>query len=160
MINQHTLDYHATNFNTFCRWLCLTNQSPSKTSLTLAVTLAGTQTVTLYHVTWKHVIKSVFAVYLHQWRVLTLSLYTRYPIVARRAWPAGCIGRVRRASKGILHTNSVHCRVILERVIKCDWQILTRYNRAKYNFTFISARDRTAWAVFSALFYIREMHLR
>ena len=29
-------------------------------------------------------------------------LYTRYPIVARRAWPAGCIGRVRRASKGIL----------------------------------------------------------
>ena len=30
-----------------------------------------------------------------------LHLYTRYPIVARRAWP---IGRVRRASKGILHT--------------------------------------------------------
>ena len=29
-------------------------------------------------------------------------LYTRYPIVARRAWPTG---RVRRASKGILHTN-------------------------------------------------------
>ena len=29
-------------------------------------------------------------------------LYTRYPIVARRAWP---LGRVRRASKGILHTN-------------------------------------------------------
>ena len=28
-------------------------------------------------------------------------LYTRYPIVARRAWP---LGRVRRASKGILHT--------------------------------------------------------
>ena len=33
-------------------------------------------------------------------------LYTRYPIVARRAWPTGCIGRVRRASKGILHTSS------------------------------------------------------
>ena len=32
------------------------------------------------------------------------ELYTRYPIVARRAWPTGCIGRVRRASKGILHT--------------------------------------------------------
>ena len=31
-------------------------------------------------------------------------LYTRYPIVARRAWPAG---RVRRASKGILHTRYV-----------------------------------------------------
>ena len=33
-------------------------------------------------------------------------LYTRYPIVARRAWPAGFVehlGRVRRASKGILH---------------------------------------------------------
>ena len=30
------------------------------------------------------------------------TLYTRYPIVARRAWPTG---RVRRASKGILHTN-------------------------------------------------------
>ena len=29
------------------------------------------------------------------------NLYTRYPIVARRAWP---LGRVRRASKGILHT--------------------------------------------------------
>ena len=29
-------------------------------------------------------------------------LYTRYPIVARRAWPTG---RVRRASKGILHTS-------------------------------------------------------
>ena len=34
------------------------------------------------------------------------DLYTRYPIVARRAWPTGCIGRVRRASKGILHTNA------------------------------------------------------
>ena len=34
-----------------------------------------------------------------------VALYTRYPIVARRAWPAGCIGRVRRASKGILHTS-------------------------------------------------------
>ena len=30
-----------------------------------------------------------------------LHLYTRDPIVARRAWPTG---RVRRASKGILHT--------------------------------------------------------
>ena len=29
-------------------------------------------------------------------------LYTRYPIVARRAQP---LGRVRRASKGILHTS-------------------------------------------------------
>ena len=29
------------------------------------------------------------------------ALYTRYPIVARRAWS---LGRVRRASKGILHT--------------------------------------------------------
>ena len=29
------------------------------------------------------------------------GLYTRYPIVARRAWPTG---RVRRVSKGILHT--------------------------------------------------------
>ena len=35
-----------------------------------------------------------------------LQLYTRYPIVARRAWPAGLpLGRVRRASKGILHTS-------------------------------------------------------
>ena len=25
------------------------------------------------------------------------ALYTRYPIVARRDWPTGCIGRVRRA---------------------------------------------------------------
>ena len=29
-------------------------------------------------------------------------LYTRYPIVERRAWPAG---RVHQASKGILYTN-------------------------------------------------------
>ena len=35
---------------------------------------------------------------------LSSGLYTRYPIVARRAWPTGCMGRVRRASKGILHT--------------------------------------------------------
>ena len=39
-----------------------------------------------------------------------IVLYTIYPIVVRRAWPTGCIafvqplGRVRRASKGILHT--------------------------------------------------------
>ena len=32
-------------------------------------------------------------------------LYTRYPIVARRAWPTG---RVRRASKGILHTTMLY----------------------------------------------------
>ena len=30
--------------------------------------------------------------------LLNNELYTRYPIVARRAWP---LGRVRRASKGI-----------------------------------------------------------
>ena len=35
-----------------------------------------------------------------------LDLYTGYPIVARRAWPTGCIGRVRRASKGIFHTST------------------------------------------------------
>ena len=34
------------------------------------------------------------------------ALYTRYPIVARRAWPTGCIGRVCRANKGILHTRA------------------------------------------------------
>ena len=41
-------------------------------------------------------------------------LYTRYPIVARRAWP---LGRVRRASKGILHTNRVYmyCNLALQR---------------------------------------------
>ena len=46
----------------------------------------------------------------HAWSKMStprdLRLYTRYPIVARRAWPTGCIGRVRRASKGILHTRS------------------------------------------------------
>ena len=35
--------------------------------------------------------------------VVAVYLYTRYPIVAR-AWP---LGRVRRASKGILHESSV-----------------------------------------------------
>ena len=36
-----------------------------------------------------------------------MHLYTRYPIVARRAWPASLytIGRVRRVSKSILHTS-------------------------------------------------------
>ena len=75
-------------------------------------------------------------IYDQRWIFLKLSLmvtasqplYTRYPIVARRAWPSGCIqdalssrsalgrpaafvqplGRVRRASKGILHTKSAN----------------------------------------------------
>ena len=38
----------------------------------------------------------------------TSIVYTRYSIVARRAWPAvQPLGRVRRASKGILHTTSI-----------------------------------------------------
>ena len=47
------------------------------------------------------------------------DLYTRYPIVARRAWPTGCIvqplGRVRRASKGILHTSCIQYTLSLRR---------------------------------------------
>ena len=45
--------------------------------------------------------------------VCKIPLYTRYPIVARRAWPVGCaqpLGRVRRASKGILHTKDTFAR--------------------------------------------------
>ena len=39
--------------------------------------------------------------------ITVLHLYTRYPIVARRAWPTvQPLGRVRRASKGILHTST------------------------------------------------------
>ena len=38
-----------------------------------------------------------------------VDLYTRYPIVARRAWPTP-LSRVRRASKGILHTRGRHSR--------------------------------------------------
>ena len=34
-----------------------------------------------------------------------LCIQARYPIVARRAWPTG---RVRRASKGILHTRQFY----------------------------------------------------
>ena len=36
--------------------------------------------------------------------VIRISLYTIYPIVARRAWPTGFVqpsGRLRRASEGI-----------------------------------------------------------
>ena len=32
----------------------------------------------------------------------------KIPYRRARAWPSGCIGRVRRASKGILHTNLVY----------------------------------------------------
>ena len=45
---------------------------------------------------------------------LPIALYTRYPIVARRAWPTGCIGRVRRASKGILHTTDCDAHPIFK----------------------------------------------
>ena len=51
------------------------------------------------------------------------TLYTRNPIFARRAWPAGCIGRVaRRASKGILHTNE-NSNIIIDHngAGKCIW---------------------------------------
>ena len=33
------------------------------------------------------------------------SFVYKIPYRRARAWPSGCIGRVRRASKGILHTN-------------------------------------------------------
>ena len=42
-------------------------------------------------------------------------LYTRYPIVARRAWP---LGRVRRASKGILHTSKMYIVFVCMRYVK------------------------------------------
>ena len=38
-------------------------------------------------------------------------LYTRYPIVARALGLVQPLGRVRRASKGILHTNDVLDRI-------------------------------------------------
>ena len=40
-----------------------------------------------------------------------VNIVYKIPIVARRAWPSGCIGRVRRTSKGIVHTriNIVQC---------------------------------------------------
>ena len=46
--------------------------------------------------------------------VIRISLYTIYPIVARRAWPTGFVqpsGRLRRASEGILHTRKKCARV-------------------------------------------------
>ena len=40
-----------------------------------------------------------------------------YKIPCRaRAWPSGCIGRVRRASKGILHTKRVHLTRCISRI--------------------------------------------
>ena len=36
--------------------------------------------------------------------LLILNLVYKIPYRRARAWPSGCIGRVRRASKGILHT--------------------------------------------------------
>ena len=41
-------------------------------------------------------------------------MYTRYPIVARRAWP---LGRVRRASKGILHTKVMYIRACIDNIL-------------------------------------------
>ena len=44
-------------------------------------------------------------------QVIVLYLYTRYPIVARALGLAAAVqplGRVRRASKGILHTSLVY----------------------------------------------------
>ena len=38
-----------------------------------------------------------------------------YNIPYRRAWPAGCICRVRRASKDILHTNHLYTRYLCSR---------------------------------------------
>ena len=46
-----------------------------------------------------------FSIIFHKIQLLVSCLYTRYPIVARRAWP---LGRVRRASKGILHTSLLY----------------------------------------------------
>ena len=53
------------------------------------------------------------SLYMHVWCTADSNhvtvLYTRYPIVARRAWP---LGRVRRASKGILHTSDSNGHVL------------------------------------------------
>ena len=38
--------------------------------------------------------------------VAGISLVYKIPYRRARAWPSGCIGRVRRASKGILHTST------------------------------------------------------
>ena len=57
-----------------------------------------------------------------------MKLYTGYPIVARRAWPAGC--RVRQASKGILHT--IHEWEHTEPLFKLN-NILCLYNIYTYH---------------------------
>ena len=47
-------------------------------------------------------------------------LYTRYPIVARRAWPTDFVqplGRMRRASKGILHTRKRHAKLFSDWIL-------------------------------------------
>ena len=67
---------------------------------------------------------------------MTLTLYTRYPIVARRAWP---LGRVRRASKGILHTNITYT-IIHNRLCTCLsvlWTLWVTHSKRKRH-----ARDR------------------
>ena len=51
----------------------------------------------------KNRIKNIIPSGSYKFLNLAHNLYTKYPIFARRAWPAG---RVRRASKGILHTSS------------------------------------------------------
>ena len=40
----------------------------------------------------------------------SFALVYKIPYRRARAWPSGCIGRVRRASKGILHTSFAHAR--------------------------------------------------
>ena len=66
------------------------------------------------------------------------DLYTRYPIVARRAWPAGqvhrALGRARRASKGILHTISglQKCLLISFNPIITEFMIMTLISKFCY----------------------------
>ena len=53
--------------------------------------------------------------YCDWYRIVTRMshLYKIYPIVARRAWPVQPLGRVRRASKGILRTNESRDQAII-----------------------------------------------
>ena len=52
-INNSTLEYHVTNFNTFFRWLWRKNQNPNTRDLTLTITLTITLTTTITKTTTK-----------------------------------------------------------------------------------------------------------
>ena len=102
MINHSTLDHHVTNFNMFTSWLTLTLILTKTLTLTITQTLALMIKLTLFIIWSCHVIsrdQSSFCPCIQD------TLSSRAALGLPAVQP---LGRVRRASKGILHTIFAH----------------------------------------------------